>query len=562
MSMSVADVLAIDVVRNGEPEVVAVGDQLDRPVRWVHISEQTDVAAYLKGGELLLTTGMSLGSDPDADRAFICELAAAGAAGVVFRLGSALPDIPRHMIVAAESQRLPLIALHRRIGFVEVTERVHAEIVSREALLLNAADRLRIELSALVLDGGGTREILARLTRSTGGVTVLEDLAHLVVEVTAGGDETWYRGLVAAWDAHSRQGHLEASGVHVAGSFIRTTDGGYCAWAPIWAGGEPWGRLHLIRRDRPVDDAGLLAVDRAATAISLALLGDRRPGSELARSSSALLADLAHERLSSHQDFFQRSRALGVDLSGESTVGLAVRAGGIDRLTSSARLDDDERRALLDDLLRHVQEGLAETSIAGLAGLVDGEVLAVVALAAADVGERLAAFSDVLHHRSTSIGDGRLTPVIGVSHPAAPYLVRRAVRQAAESAMLGERLGGPGTVFHFGDLSLHHLLLATADGPHLASYLEAELGAVLQYDAENRSSLVMTLRAYLDHGARATATAQALFIDRRTLYHRLSIVERLLQRDLREGDTQLRIGVALRALDLLRERTSPRAIVP
>ncbi len=33
-------------------------DRLDRPVRWVAVSELTDPTPYLAGGELLLTTGV------------------------------------------------------------------------------------------------------------------------------------------------------------------------------------------------------------------------------------------------------------------------------------------------------------------------------------------------------------------------------------------------------------------------------------------------------------------------------------------------------------------------
>jgi len=40
--------------------VLAGGDRLDAPVRWVHTSELDDPGPYLEGGELLLTTGLKL----------------------------------------------------------------------------------------------------------------------------------------------------------------------------------------------------------------------------------------------------------------------------------------------------------------------------------------------------------------------------------------------------------------------------------------------------------------------------------------------------------------------
>src|ERR1700721_3073857 len=56
-------------------------------VRWVHAIELTDVARLLRGGELVLSTGIAL---PDDDRllaAYVTELAEGGGAGLAGDLG-------------------------------------------------------------------------------------------------------------------------------------------------------------------------------------------------------------------------------------------------------------------------------------------------------------------------------------------------------------------------------------------------------------------------------------------------------------------------------------------
>lgn len=65
MLPTIADVLALDTVRRGNPRVVAGADRLDTRVRWVHVGEVTDIAQLLRGGELVLTTGIALPDDPD-----------------------------------------------------------------------------------------------------------------------------------------------------------------------------------------------------------------------------------------------------------------------------------------------------------------------------------------------------------------------------------------------------------------------------------------------------------------------------------------------------------------
>src|SRR5499426_2613953 len=72
---SVRDVLALDSVRYGSPRVVAGVEALDRPVRWVHVAEVPDIASLLRGGELVLTTGIGLPADDAGLRGFVAELA-------------------------------------------------------------------------------------------------------------------------------------------------------------------------------------------------------------------------------------------------------------------------------------------------------------------------------------------------------------------------------------------------------------------------------------------------------------------------------------------------------
>ena len=65
-----------DLIRDLDIRLVAGEAGLDRPVRWVHISELADPTPWLSGGELLLTTGMNL-AEPEAQRAFVERLAGA-----------------------------------------------------------------------------------------------------------------------------------------------------------------------------------------------------------------------------------------------------------------------------------------------------------------------------------------------------------------------------------------------------------------------------------------------------------------------------------------------------
>ena len=72
-----------------------------------------------------------------------------------------------------------------------------------------------------------------------------------------------------------------------------------------------------------------------------------------------------------------------------------------------------------------------------------------------------------------------------------------------------------------------------------------------------------TLRCYLENAGRKAQTVRALRVQRRTLYARLTRIERILGRDLETQDTRTRLTLAIQALDLLQDRAgAPKTFRP
>jgi PucR family transcriptional regulator, purine catabolism regulatory protein len=144
MPLSLREVLDLDAVRRGEPQVVAGAGGLDVPVRWVHAAELPDVGRLLRGGELLLSTGIALPPEPAALAEYISSLAAAGVAGLAVELGRRYTSaLPAALVAAAGEHGLPLVELRREVAFVEITEAVHARILD-ELLIARAAATLAL----------------------------------------------------------------------------------------------------------------------------------------------------------------------------------------------------------------------------------------------------------------------------------------------------------------------------------------------------------------------------------------------------------------------------------
>ena len=110
--------------------VLAGQDALDRPVRWVAVSELEDPTPFLEGGELVLTTGMRL----DAGNAgpYVDRLVAQGGrrARVRRRARARRRSRPRWWTAAARAG-LPLIEVPRDTPFVAIGKAV-SELLAAE----------------------------------------------------------------------------------------------------------------------------------------------------------------------------------------------------------------------------------------------------------------------------------------------------------------------------------------------------------------------------------------------------------------------------------------------
>src|SRR6266568_1210835 len=263
---TVAQVLALDAVRRGQPRVLAGAERLGMPVRWVHAIELADAARLLRGGELVLTTGIALPEEEMLLGAYVAELAGVGISAIAVELGRRYTGgLPGGFVAAAESRELPLIVFGQEVPFVEITEAVHARIIDGQLDQLRASARLHEVFTDLAVAGAGPGEILRQAALLAGRPVILADLSHHVLACEP-----------AAADPSALLGGFEAR-ARAVGLAGRTGYDEPSGWLVTMAGarGEDWGRVILACGGSPAP-GDVVLVERTATALALARLLTRQ----------------------------------------------------------------------------------------------------------------------------------------------------------------------------------------------------------------------------------------------------------------------------------------------
>jgi PucR family transcriptional regulator, purine catabolism regulatory protein len=121
----------------GELELTLVSGQAaaQAHVRFVHSTELADPTPWLKGGELLLTTGLQLTS-AKLQRDFVERLADHAIAGLGFGTGFAHRRIPAALLAAARKRDFPLFEVPYELPFIAITERAFAQLLDERYEML------------------------------------------------------------------------------------------------------------------------------------------------------------------------------------------------------------------------------------------------------------------------------------------------------------------------------------------------------------------------------------------------------------------------------------------
>lgn len=542
---TVADLLRIPELAVGYPEVMTGDDGLNVAVRWVHVSELPDVAVLLSGGEVILTTGIALSEESHALSAYVEDLAAADAVGLIVELGRRFDQIPMPALLAAKRVHLPLVALTKPVRFVSVTEAAHNRIQSSQLSRLRRRDTIHAVFDELAVEGAPTERIVRVAAELLGLPVVLENLTHQVLALDAAGLRI--SPVLHDWEWRSRAARTLPGIAHArVGSEEGSQD-----WltASVGARGEQWGRLVCLGAHGTDEQRTVLQSAATATALSRIAAPDWL--SLERRSQGTLLDEIRSGSYGSGAELLVRSAAVGVPLTGTSMSAVVVRVHERNHAPQHGS-DDLKRRRAASDGDRVASAARASTAPALVGVLPDGDIALLVPHKSAQRRVALTALTRALHRSFEVIG---LTAHIGVGTSVSA--VRDARRSLREAEQVVDTIGGldQGKLYYeLSDVRLQGLLHVLRDDPRLQSFVERELGPLLAHDQERRTDYMEALRTYLKEGRNKSSAADALHMSRPAFYQRLSRIEEILSVDLADVASCLSLHVAICALESVRRQ--------
>ncbi|MDP5228637.1 MULTISPECIES: PucR family transcriptional regulator ligand-binding domain-containing protein [Arthrobacter] len=544
-TLTVRDVLTLEALAAGRPEVLAGESGLDAPVRWVHIAEDTEAGGLLQGGELVLTTGLAFRRSPALTTAFLRRFHGAGAAAVVVELvdddGAPDTEAIATLRAAAAVVDAPLVLLTRRVRFVQVTEDAHRALMAQQVTRLERARHVHEVFTGLGLENAGEAAIVQTTAELLGSPVVFEDAAHLVLSYATHGEDP--TRLLDRWTNRSRHvGYLNHTGFGTGGERWLQT--------PVGLKGQRWGRLLVPGPAMQNDDAAwnpdsweldtweltdaLQVLERAGQALTMARMAGRDRRELLIQARAGLVQDLRQASPPREEEARARARALGLEPGAGYVPVVAKLDGGAEGAEDATAVQLSER-AFLDAL----QEWAARDHHSVLAAsLHAGSVAILLLLPALELEDA------TLHRLAAGVHAPGLSWTLGVGRPDRSLVAAaRGLDDADQVADTAATLASRRLPFHrFSDIRLRGLLSLLGQDPRVKAFAQAELAPLLDPPAPE---LIELLRDHLEHGGNMSSLARARKVSRQALYAQVRRLEERLGVSLDEAESRASLAVAL-----------------
>jgi purine catabolism regulator len=533
-------------------KLLAGAKAVGNPVRWVHIAELPDPTQWLKGGELLLTTGYGLAGNRERMTNGLKRLIDHNLSGLGIGVGFSFEQVPPELIELAEQNNFPLFEVPYSVPFIAITEAVSSKIVNEQYSLLQRSLAVHEKLTKIVLEEKGLDAILSTLSALVGCSAVLFDFHGLVL------CEASYRrklpsGVIAdLWlQISDRRASRQEFSVGIEGL------GGGVQVYPVVASHRIGAFLAVVKDNGEFSDYDRIILHHVVTVTALELVKKKA----VAETEKRLAGDFFDELVASdlyEEEIARRLAFFGLEPEAEHLVMLLDIDG------FKAFLDGEREETVVQDVKERlhwaVDEFLARRSAPFISASRSDSVVVLVQLS----GESSAAIMRLAQELHGTVAEllPEITVSVGLGRPHRSLVdLRQSYYEASYAIKIRKLKGDSSVIASFDDLGSYGLLLGLQDTLSLEVFYDSVLGALRQYDEENTSDLVKSLAYFLEANGHWGEAAERLYVHRHTLRYRMKRVEEITGRSLDSAQDRMEFWLALKARELIDQSAKkPKAL--
>lgn len=439
-----------------------------------------------------------------------------------------------HTFTRFEIERLILLANHAAIAVTSARRldelRTLTGSLREQRDALARSEQIHQRLLAVTLRSGGISGIAAALSDLIDRPVLIDDLRQ--TEIARAGESVEFLSPAV----RSAAAQLHTGGPSATVQAVVDVDGAVTGWlvAAVRLGNDVAARIWFPGDAEALDPLQIRAVEHATIVVSVELLREQTAAEVERRLRGELLTDVLSGSGAPSEQLLMRAQRLGHDLSVAHVAVVATLTG-----PTEAGVRQAWQRALAE--VAELASGYQPKPLVAM------HVGTLVALW--PEGTPINALPGVMVQRAIAQVSPRVTATVAVS-PAYRSDHGEGFHIAKSALDIALQAGRTDTVVTLEELGIVGLLLQLKDPAKLTEFADRTLGPVVAYDADHRTELMSTLRAYFSARLERNSTAKALLVHPNTVAQRLRRIEQLCGVDLADPAGTVQISSALTVYDV------------
>lgn len=517
--MNISTALDSTVLRGAR--VVAGHAGLDNEIRWVHMVDHPDIAAWVQRGQLLLSTGYNWPRDDVQANKLIRDLHEQGLAGVVLAVPNYLDHFPDESVLAANDVGLPLLEIDWAVPFSSITEEIHSSIIRWQGELIERSEEIHRALTNAAVAANSLGDLAGALGKLLGRCVNFVDTEGLVLgssDVTRPEQEVGERERAYFRLLNSRiiLRQLQDTMSPIPLDAIPEVGTPRRLGCPIRIRGEIAAFIFVDEDGSPLGELDIRATEHASIIGALHLAHMRALHLQEERLGYALVGSLLEGKFEETPSALERARLSGWDPSGNYRVCLVL----LDEPLPLSR-EGFLRRERWVDRLRKYLDGI------GKPPLILVSLNQITFLMASDAEPE--PLWRMLGSRGAALAVSRIHRGIA------------GMAQGGQDVQSLLPLLRPGKIHHFQEVMFPRALMGDADARAL--FIQSKIGPLL--NDKKGEALLETLETLCAEGFQLANTARQLGVHISTLRYRLERIEALLETTLEDQASRFEMQVAV-----------------
>lgn len=504
-------------------EVICGEQGLKNEVSAVTVMDALDIGNWVKGGEVLLTSGYILYCNIDHIEKIVMDIYEAKAAALFIKIGRFLDEVPEEAVRVCNEIGFPIIKMPKDHLFLQVIQPAFLELLNQKNNIIATSERIHTSFINIVINGGGINEIVNTL-----GELIKRDVIFI--------DNIFNK----TYRFYEKEIELKNVSDEVLSEDFFYYD--------VNLDNKNYGHIMISNPDNDLKKYELLAVQHASTVIKLSIQKKISNRSIEERYRDGFVQDIILNNIKSEEEVVKRGETYGwvLDKSWYTTIIIDIDNTKIQYLGVKSKQDTEKIESGNQKIFRYCAEILnSNFKDIMYTKFTDSIVFIIKCEKPCDNKSHIVKILSELKKNTYEKFKFTLTIGIGKSRNSITKC-HEAYLEAQKCIKISRRIYKNDKIMHYEELGVYNFLYEVKEIPGVKHFYKEYIDRLIAYDKMHNTELMKTLIGIVENGWNLKETAQNMYIHYNTLKNRFKKIEEVSELKLNKTKEKLNMELAVK----------------